>query len=143
MFGDLVDVATREIPGAPLKPFTLPMHAPPLPSNILHPLLVSSAASGGLDPRFLYPTLHPPSPMATNSAVSPSALLEGAGWFYYISALCSIERRERFLQMEKKEMETNGKESYLENQPALLHEKKVDHLSQITEVSGVERMILS
>lgn len=136
MFGDLIDVATREIPGAPLPPFNLPIHAPPLPSNILHPLLVSSANSEGLDIRYLYPGLHAPSPTATGSGISPSSLLQGAGGFYYLAALCSIERRERFLQMEKKEMEINGKETYLEKQPALAHEKKIDHLGQITEVSS-------
>ena len=123
MFADLVEVATRSTAGSPLPPFNLPWHAPPLPSRLLHPdylprLNTMPAPLGMLTPN----------QAAIMSGVSPGALVQGAGTFYYLAALCTLERRDRFHKM----MAAESSDDPTSN-PALHNEQKVDYTAQITE----------
>ncbi|PWN53564.1 hypothetical protein IE53DRAFT_397856 [Violaceomyces palustris] len=126
MFADLIDSATRGVASSPLPPFQLPLHAPPIPSRILHPDAVP-----GLNGQPSLSGLVQPNAAALASGTSPASIVQGAGPFYYLAALCTMERRERFRRMV--EVEEATKPGSSADSPALMHEQKVDHTGQITE----------
>lgn len=128
MFGELVEHATRAVPSSPLAPFQLPMHAPPLPSRLIHPdaLPRFSDGRGGV--------VAPPGLLLPNSnAVSVSAntctVLQTPGAYYYLAALCTVERRQRFLSASAASTTTQDDS----DSSPLSHERKVDHTAQLTE----------
>ncbi len=134
MFADLMDHATRADSGVP--PLRIPIHAPPLPSDIL-PAAIATA---------------PNAPMSIGSlmAPSPSALAEGcvallqaplhAGYIYYLAAICAMERRAKF----RKAVEAgDGIDEKTSGFLAFKHERSVDHEAQIIEVSTEEALLVS
>ncbi|GAK66435.1 glutathione transferase omega-1 [Moesziomyces antarcticus] len=127
MFGELVEHATRQVAGAPLPAFQLPAHAPPLPSRLLHPDALPAFADGrgGVNPP---PGMLLPNQNAVAVAVTPYATLQGAGAYFYLAALCTLERRARFVRA----VASAGGAEEEETSP-LAHERKVDHTAQITE----------
>ncbi|GAA5914419.1 hypothetical protein JCM6882_008227 [Rhodosporidiobolus microsporus] len=99
---------------------------------------------------FRLPTLKPPpTPRALPPGTSPSALpspglmplnvLQHAGFYYELAAVCAVERRERFRaakrEVEERE-EQEGADGAKEglNTPAMAHEMKVDHTEIIIEL---------
>ncbi|ETS60262.1 hypothetical protein PaG_05813 [Moesziomyces aphidis] len=127
MFGELVEHATRQVAGAPLPAFQLPAHAPPLPSRLLHPDALPAFADGrgGVNPP---PGMLLPNQNAVAVAVTPYATLQGAGAYFYLAALCTLERRARFVRAVANAGSTEEEET-----SPLAHERKVDHTAQITE----------
>ena len=129
LFGELVEHATRAVPGSPLPPFQLPAHAPPLPSKLLHPdsLPRFSDGRGG--------TIAPPGMLLPNAnavavSTSPYHTLQSSGVYFYLAALCTVERRARFLRATSSSSATAEEES---DSSPLSHERKVDHTAQLTE----------
>lgn len=129
LMGDLLLEAVRDIQGSPLPPFQLPLHISQLPSFLLHPHIADNAQN--------YPSLRAapgallsPNNAAMASGIAPAGQLQGPGAFYYLAALCTQERRERFnamiAQEEKGQLAQSGA-------AALVHEKKVDHCANIVE----------
>ena len=112
LFGDLVSIALRN--GAHL-PSLRPPAAPRLPAPG-----TSSSLSG-------------PSP-----GLVPPNILQHAGHYYYLAALCAVERRERYREMARahKEQDERGAFSGQVN-PAFVHEAKVEHGEIIIEVRDV------
>ncbi|TKY88966.1 hypothetical protein EX895_002207 [Sporisorium graminicola] len=130
MFGELVEHATRAVPGSPLPPFQLSVHAPPLPSRLIHPdaLPRLSDGRGGV--------VAPPGMLLPNSnavAVStcPYTELQSPGAYYYLAALCTLERRERFLRATSSQ--PTAQEDQADSTSPLAHERKVDHTAHLTE----------
>ncbi|SOV03457.1 uncharacterized protein UDID_06680 [Ustilago sp. UG-2017a] len=121
LFGELIEHATRSVQGAPLPPFQLPQHAPPLPSRLLHPDAVGKVGGGGEG--MLLPNSN-----AVAVSICPYSTLQTAGAYYLLAALCTVERRIRFLRAST--IPSSNQEE--ENTP-LAHEKKVDHTAQLTE----------
>ncbi|SPO30612.1 uncharacterized protein UTRI_05229 [Ustilago trichophora] len=129
LFGELIEHATRSVPGAALPPFQLPLHAPPLPSKLLHPdsLPRFSDGRGGVNA--------PPGALLPNNAAisvstSPHSTLQSPGAYFYLAALCTVERRTRFLRA----ISTSNLPSSSEDDSSpLSHERKVDHTAQLTE----------
>ncbi|CAO1630044.1 unnamed protein product [Sympodiomycopsis kandeliae] len=129
LMGDLVREAVKENPGSPLPPFELPVHISQLPSFLLHPHIADNARN--------YPSLRAdsgsllsPNAAAMASGIAPGTQLQGAGAFYYLSALCSQERRQKFIAMKAQEEAGELSQS---GAAALVHEKKVDHWANIIE----------
>ena len=112
LFGDLVSIALRN--GA-----HLPSLRPP-PTPRLPPPGTSSNLGG-------------PSP-----GLVPPNILQHAGHYYYLAALCAVERRERYREMARahKEQAERGAFSGQVN-PAFVHEAKVEHGEIIIEVRNV------
>ncbi|GAA5919086.1 hypothetical protein JCM1841_003742 [Sporobolomyces salmonicolor] len=105
LFGDLVSVALR-------AGFHLPsLRPPPTPRP---------APSG---------MAQPPSPVLV-----PLNVLQHPGHYYYLSAVCAVERRERFRAIQQAmELEQDGL-GVTPATPALAHEAKVDHAEVIIEL---------
>ncbi|SPO41088.1 uncharacterized protein PSFLO_06570 [Pseudozyma flocculosa] len=126
MFADLMDAATRSPSSSPVPPFSLPTHAPPLPSKLLHPDVLSMLQAGMPAPHGMMT----PTAEAAALGVSPAALIQGPGTFYYLAALCTLERRDRFHKLVAAEQLS---EEDVNKHPSLSHEQKVDYTAQITE----------
>ncbi|SPO31126.1 uncharacterized protein UTRI_05229_B [Ustilago trichophora] len=129
LFGELIEHATRSVPGAALPPFQLPLHAPPLPSKLLHPdsLPRFSDGRGGVNA--------PPGTLLPNNAAisvstSPYSSLQSPGAYFYLAALCTVERRTRFLRATSTPSPPSSSE---DDSSPLSHERKVDHTAQLTE----------
>lgn len=129
LFGELIEHATRSVPGAALPPFQLPLHAPPLPSKLLHPdsLPRFSDGRGGVNA--------PPGALLPNNAAisvstSPHSTPQSPGAYFYLAALCTVERRTRFLRAIST---SNPPSSSEDDSSPLSHERKVDHTAQLTE----------
>ena len=128
MFGELVEHATRVNAGSALPPFQLPAHAPPLPSKLLHPGAVPRFTDGRGE-------VHPPPGLllpnqnAVAVSILPSATLASPATYYYLAALCTIERRARFLRIASSTPASNE----TEDSSPLSHERKFDHTAQLTE----------
>lgn len=119
LFAELVESATR----SPANPLVLPEHAPPLPSKLLHPssLPAYSDGRGGVNPPL---GMLVPNQNAIAVSVTPYTTLQSAGAYYYLAALCTVERRSRFLRASSSGESEEG---------VLAHEKKVDYTASITE----------
>lgn len=129
MFGELVEHATRAVPGSPLPPFQLAAHAPPLPSRLIHPDALSRFSDGRGR------VVAPPGMLLLNAnavAVStcPYTALQSPGAYYYLAALCTLERRERFLRVTS---HSTAQEDEADSTSPLAHERKVDHTAHLTE----------
>ncbi|KAF6766968.1 protein of unknown function DUF1683, C-terminal [Kalmanozyma brasiliensis GHG001] len=128
MFGELVEHATRTIPGSPLPPFQLPIHAPPLPSRLLHPDALPRFSDGrgevSAPPNMLLPNAN-----AVAVSTIPGSALQSPGGYYYLAALCTVERRTRFLRA----LSSQPSSTETEESGPLAHESKVDHTAQLTE----------
>ncbi|KAI8643763.1 Gryzun, putative trafficking through golgi-domain-containing protein [Parasitella parasitica] len=64
--------------------------------------------------------------VANTSGCNPGAILQHPGFYYHLAAMCCAERRRRFLEVERTEGSTDN--------PALQHEKLVDHSSLTIEL---------
>ncbi len=131
MFGELVESATRSAQGSPLPPFILPTHAPPLPSKLLHPDAMAkfSDGRGGVNPP---PGLLLPNANAVAVSILPAGILQPPGAYFYLAALCTVERRARFLKIASSSSSFLSEEDNAESSP-LAHEREVDHTAQLTE----------
>lgn len=120
LFGELLEHATRQVPNAPLPPFALPIHAPPLPSKLLHPEARAGAGGEGM----LLPNSN-----AVAVSILPYSTLQTPAAYYYLAALCTIERRTRFIRASSDPSNIAASE----DSSPLAHENKVDHTAQLTE----------
>nr|CDI55140.1 conserved hypothetical protein [Melanopsichium pennsylvanicum 4] len=131
MFGELIEAATRPIQGSPLPAFQLPTHAPPLPSKLLHPDTLSrySDGRGGVEAPsgMLLPNSN-----AVSVCIAPYNTLQTPGTYFHLAALCTVERRARFLRAISASSISSSDEEF-EGSP-LAHERKVDHTAQLTEM---------
>ena len=131
MLADLIDAATRpsdkHIDERSPSFLQLPLHAPPLPSN----LLPSSIATGTNAPTSIGP-LFAPSATALAEGTVPLSYMPDAGYLYFLAGICTIERRNRFKKMIDN---GEGQDEKASGYPALMHEKTVNHTTQISEVS--------
>ncbi|CBQ69071.1 conserved hypothetical protein [Sporisorium reilianum SRZ2] len=129
MFGELVEHATRAVPGSPLPPFQLAAHAPPLPSKLIHPdaLPRFSDGRGGVvaPPGMLLPNAN-----AVAVSTCPYTALQSPGAYHYLAALCTLERRERFLRATS---HAAAHDDDADSTSPLAHERKVDHTAHLTE----------
>lgn len=132
LMAGLLEQATRNFPGSPLPPISVPIHAPQLPGFLLHNEIADHPQR--------YPSLHAasgallsPNSAAVASGRAPSGLLQSPASFYYMAALCVMERKARFVRMIALE---NSGELSEGTTAALIHEKQVDHCSQSIEVFG-------
>ncbi|GAA5871782.1 hypothetical protein JCM3774_000298 [Rhodotorula dairenensis] len=104
LFGDLVSIALRD--GTHL-PSLRPPPAPRLP------------------PPGMSPNLKGPSP-----GLVPANILQHAGHYYHLAALCTIERRDRYREMARARQEAtvrDGAAAATHVNPAFAHEAKVEH----------------
>ncbi|CAO1619304.1 unnamed protein product [Parajaminaea phylloscopi] len=130
LMAGIMEQATRANSNPRTPPITLTGHAPPLPSFLLHPDVAD-------DPqrypslRMLQGSLLSPNAAAMASGVGPASLLQGPAVYFYIAALCILERRSRFKRMSLQE---SGGELSEGAMAALVHEKTVDHCGQAVEV---------
>lgn len=131
LMAGLLEQATRPIPGSPLPPVTIPIHAPPLPGFLLHPEIADKPQK--------YPSLRAspgallsPNGAAMASGTAPASLLQVPASYYYMAALCAIERKTRFVKMKALEQSDQLSEGAA---AALVHEKSVDHCAQVVEFS--------
>ncbi|GAA6036838.1 hypothetical protein JCM8097_006306 [Rhodosporidiobolus ruineniae] len=108
LFADLTAIALR-------AGYRLPsLRPPPTPRTALPP---------GTSPNSL------PSP-----GLMPLNILQHAGFYYHLAAVCAVERRERFRAIKRELEGTDGGKEMLEKSPALAHEQKVDHAEQIIQL---------
>ncbi|GAA5831856.1 hypothetical protein JCM11251_003912 [Rhodosporidiobolus azoricus] len=112
LFGDLTSLALR-------SGFRLPTLKPPPTARALPPSTSPSAL---------------PSP-----GLMPLNVLQHAGFYYEMAAVCAVERRQKFRaergraeELAKEEGEEKEKEGL--NTPAMAHEMKVDHAEIIIEL---------
>jgi hypothetical protein len=96
--------------------------------------LLSIAVRAGFRLPILRPPL-PPRPMPVGSAqptppgLIPAHVLHHAGYYFYLSGVCAVERRDRFAAVSQ---------NLVEGAPisaAIVHESKVDHAELIIDVS--------
>ncbi|KAN0064294.1 hypothetical protein ACQY0O_002480 [Thecaphora frezii] len=127
LFADLMDAATRAPASPPFAPLSLPVHAPPLPARLLHPYLLAQIQAAGVASP---PGMLTPNQAAILAGVSPASVVQGSGTFYYLAALCTIERRDRFSKLIA--AERLGPDEVAQH-PTLSHEQKVDYTAHITE----------
>lgn len=80
-FGDLVQLAQRASPGT--RALKLPVHAPSFAPGALHPRITSRT----------------PASTAAPIAFSPADLLSEPGAYFYLAALCTLNRAERFARL--------------------------------------------
>ncbi|UZJ54555.1 hypothetical protein CBS101457_003875 [Exobasidium rhododendri] len=136
LMGDLLDVATREVAGAPLPPLQLPIHLPMMPTFLLHPSHLPTPTANGLFPPSNNPqhgSLATPNDFALQSHVVPADVCPGAGACFYIAGICAMERWQRFKRMIWDE--ENDKSKKEEGAwSTLTQEKKIDHAAQAIEV---------
>jgi len=74
----------------------------------------------------------PPSP-----GLMPINVLQHPGHYYFLAAICALERRERYRRI-KAALDEGSSEKPPEG--ALLHEGKVDHTEVIIEVSSCPKL---
>ncbi|PWY98037.1 hypothetical protein BCV70DRAFT_165767 [Testicularia cyperi] len=143
VFAELVEQATRSVAGAVIAPFALPVHAPPLPSRLLHPDAKPPAVPQlVVDPRGAVvppPGMLTPNQNATASSVSPATVLQGAAAYFYLSALCVCERRARAREQSALiESRSDSSSVHIPDTPPttltpLAREQKADYPSMIVE----------
>jgi len=111
LFGDLVALALR-------AGFRLPSLRPPPTPRLPAP------TSAGLAPSQI------PSP-----GLVPLNVLQHAGHYYHLAAVCAVARRDRFREAARA-AEAAGESggAAVVPSPALAHERKVDHAEVIVEV---------
>ncbi|GAA5993976.1 hypothetical protein JCM5350_003513 [Sporobolomyces pararoseus] len=104
--------------------------------------LFGDLTTAALRAGFRLPSLRPPPtpiptpgvPQPPSPGLMPLNVLQHPGHYYFLSAVCALERRERYRTI-KSNLETNG--NGLGDKPpegALLHEGKVDHTEIIIEL---------
>ena len=107
--------------------------------------LFGDLTTAALRAGFRLPSMRPPPtpiptpgvPQPPSPGLMPLNVLQHPGHYYFLSAVCALERRERYRTI-KSHLETNG--NGLGDKPpegALLHEGKVDHTEIIIEVSKI------
>lgn len=136
LMGDLLDLATKEIPGSPLPSFQVASHFPDMPTFLLHPSHLPTPTING----YTTPSHNPqhgslvvPNELALIAHIVPSDMCQGAGACFYLAGICAMERWQRFRKMVwQEENDVSKKENAA--WASLMQERKVDHAGQAIEV---------